>query len=64
MENQERLAALLVYGAVAQLARAPRLQRGCREFESPQLHHVINCLFVKQFEHGYAEYWNTTRQRS
>ena len=28
------------YGAVAQLARAPALQAGGQEFDSPQLHHV------------------------
>ena len=28
-----------VYGAVAQLARAPALQAGGQEFDSPQLHH-------------------------
>ena len=27
------------YGAVAQLARAPALQAGGQEFDSPQLHH-------------------------
>jgi hypothetical protein len=32
-----------VHGAVAQLARAPRLQRGGQEFESPQLHHSSSC---------------------
>ena len=29
----------IVYGAVAQLARAPALQAGGQEFDSPQLHH-------------------------
>ena len=28
------------YGAVAQLARAPALQAGGQEFDSPQLHHA------------------------
>ena len=28
------------YGAVAQLARAPALQAGGQEFDSPQLHHL------------------------
>ena len=28
------------YGAVAQLARAPALQAGGQEFDSPQLHHT------------------------
>ena len=30
------------YGAVAQLARAPALQAGGQEFDSPQLHHIDN----------------------
>ena len=29
-------------GAVAQLARAPALQAGGQEFDSPQLHHIDN----------------------
>ena len=29
-----------IYGAVAQLARAPALQAGGQEFDSPQLHHA------------------------
>ena len=29
---------ILIYGAVAQLARAPALQAGGQEFDSPQLH--------------------------
>ena len=29
----------LLYGAVAQLARAPALQAGGQEFDSPHLHH-------------------------
>ena len=29
-----------LYGAVAQLARAPALQAGGQEFDSPQLHHL------------------------
>ena len=28
-----------IFGAVAQLARAPALQAGGQEFDSPQLHH-------------------------
>ena len=28
------------YGGVAQLARAPALQAGGQEFDSPQLHHA------------------------
>ena len=31
---------LIIYGAVAQLARAPALQAGGQEFDSPQLHHT------------------------
>ena len=31
----------LIYGAVAQLARAPALQAGGQEFDSPQLHHIL-----------------------
>ena len=31
-----------LYGAVAQLARAPALQAGGQEFDSPQLHHIDN----------------------
>ena len=30
---------MLLNGAVAQLARAPALQAGGQEFDSPQLHH-------------------------
>ena len=30
-----------LYGAVAQLARAPALQAGGQEFDSPQLHHRL-----------------------
>ena len=29
------------YGGVAQLARAPALQSGCQEFDSPHLHQHI-----------------------
>ena len=31
---------LIIFGAVAQLARAPALQAGGQEFDSPQLHHT------------------------
>ncbi len=31
----------VICGAVAQLARAPRLHRGGQGFESPQLHHSL-----------------------
>ena len=29
-----------IFGAIAQLARAPALQAGCPGFESPSLHHI------------------------
>ena len=32
---------LLIYGGVAQLARAPALQAGGQEFDSPHLHHYM-----------------------
>ena len=32
---------VILYGAVAQLARAPALQAGGQEFDSPQLHQPI-----------------------
>ena len=35
---------IIKYGAVAQLARAPALQAGGQEFDSPQLHHVEDFL--------------------
>ena len=31
---------IIINGAVAQLARAPALQAGGQEFDSPQLHHA------------------------
>ena len=37
------------YGGVAQLARAPALQAGGQEFDSPQLHHAdfrIRCKHI------------------
>ena len=37
---------LIIFGAVAQLARAPALQAGGQEFDSPQLHHT-NIKLVK-----------------
>ena len=38
-----------IFGAVAQLARAPALQAGGQEFDSPQLHQV---LFIRTiFKH-------------
>ncbi len=35
----------MFYGAVAQLARAPALQAGGQEFDSPQLHHANLTLY-------------------
>ena len=32
---------VILYGAVAQLARAPALQAGGQEFDSPYLHQVV-----------------------
>ena len=32
----------MLFGALAQLARAPRLHRGGQEFESPKLHQMKN----------------------
>ena len=32
---------LLIYGGVAQLARAPALHAGGQEFDSPHLHHYM-----------------------
>ena len=36
-----------IYGGVAQLARAPALQAGGQEFDSPQLHQKKKEIFVK-----------------
>ena len=36
---------MLLYGAVAQLARAPALQAGGQEFDSPQLHHTYKIIY-------------------
>ena len=33
-------------GAVAQLARAPALQPGRHEFDSPQLHHFNTYIYI------------------
>ena len=41
---------LYVIGAVAQLARAPALQAGGQEFDSPQLHHVDKKSTKKHIE--------------
>ena len=38
------------YGGVAQLARAPALQAGGQEFDSPQLHHRSN-IFTSYLAH-------------
>ena len=37
-----------LYGAVAQLARAPALQAGGQEFDSPQLHHADLFILYNQ----------------
>ena len=34
-------------GAVAQLARAPALQAGGQEFDSPQLHHKLKSISLE-----------------
>ena len=41
---------LLIYGGVAQLARAPALQAGGQEFDSPHLHQNSNELRVNRKE--------------
>ena len=38
----------LIYGAVAQLARAPALQAGGQEFDSPHLHQYIEKYIDKE----------------
>ena len=38
---------LILFGAVAQLARAPALQAGGQEFDSPYLHHIRYDLKVE-----------------
>ena len=40
---------VLVSGAVAQLARAPALQAGGQEFDSPHLHHWE--IYISQIAH-------------
>ena len=37
---------LYVIGAVAQLARAPALQAGGQEFDSPQLHQKRKLIYI------------------
>ena len=44
-----------VYGAVAQLARAPALQAGGQEFDSPQLHHTDLNISMKTYASKYIE---------
>ena len=39
-----------IYGGVAQLARAPALQAGGQEFDSPQLHHFKQKCLKKHIE--------------
>ena len=52
------------YGGVAQLARAPALQAGGQEFDSPQLHHrrfylliynIANYTFAKEYIEKYID---------
>ena len=40
-----------VYGAVAQLARAPALQAGGQEFDSPHLHQadIISTKYIEKY---------------
>ena len=46
---EKTIVLIKIYGAVAQLARAPALQAGGQEFDSPQLHHT-NIKLVKSLE--------------
>ena len=46
-----------VYGAVAQLARAPALQAGGQEFDSPYLHHIRYDLKVEDKNFKYNLYF-------
>ena len=39
---------LVAYGGIAQLARAPALQAGGQEFDSPCLHHFIMNMQQKE----------------
>jgi hypothetical protein len=48
---QLNIIVICLYGALAQLARAPRLHRGGQGFESLMLHHIvikhsIECFFI------------------
>lgn len=36
------IAVVLIYGPLAQLARAPALQAGCHQFESGTVHHLTH----------------------
>ena len=38
-------------GGVAQLARAPALQAGGQEFDSPHLHHIDLKLILNLYQH-------------
>ena len=44
------LISTLLFGAVAQLARAPALQAGGQEFDSPQLHHKLKSISLIIFK--------------
>ena len=46
----------LWYGGVAQLARAPALQAGGQEFDSPHLHQYIEKYIDKEGKLAYEEY--------
>ena len=45
--NKKQYTNINLNGAVAQLARAPALQAGGQEFDSPQLHHTRNYTFLE-----------------
>ena len=45
----------IVYGAVAQLARAPALQAGGQEFDSPQLHHRLAIIKIIELIYKHIE---------
>ena len=46
----------LWFGGVAQLARAPALQAGGQEFDSPHLHQYIEKYIDKEGKLAYEEY--------
>ena len=43
----------LVYGGVAQLARAPALQAGGHRFDSVHLHHKVVIRYLNTISSGY-----------